>query len=255
MQCSFLRFSKISALWGLEPKMFFFFLFWSWAVLFQRWLHASTLYQTKLRLTHPSHILRLPSCGLWCLLFPSFTSPPSFMCGYSAFWWRTSPSWPSSEIAGWVTWVASRGKLTWCNDFPRVIPDLWLVLISKWYISSGSLTACIFSVCTAFSHRRHLVVSKLTHFAPFVNHFFWMHCEFVGVCGCVCVCMNPGWRETPITSFSSKPNIMDVPGFHLIATVAMTPLVSLTVIIIMVTSSGLVLNVLAVTHIQLSSPL
>lgn len=76
-----------------------------------------------------------------------------------------------------------------------------------------------------------------------------MRCDFV------CVCENNlGITAVKLkTKLLLKVDILEMYGFHLIATVAMAPPVSLTVIIIMVAGWGRLLNVLAVTHIHLTS--
>lgn len=88
------------------------------------------------------------SCGLWCLVFPSFTLHPSLsvatVSGCSAdCMLHQNGFFSSSEIAGWLTWVARSDWLTWGDDFPPVAPYCWLVTISKWYVSKG----CLFAVC------------------------------------------------------------------------------------------------------------
>lgn len=125
----------------------------------------------------------------------------------------------------------------------------------------------MFSVCSVFLPRCCLVASELMHFAPFLHDF--SECIVI-LCGRV----NMRCIETSISSKNSaallafiilfqnklgltavKVDILEIQGFHLIATVAMTAPVSLTVIVIRVRGSGQVLNVLALTHIHLTSSL
>ena len=125
--------------------------------------------------------------------------------------------------------MVSGDGLTWRDEFPRVGPDCWLVVISKWYVSSSRAVDSVSSVCSALSPRRCFAWLHITLFAHvffFVNGlWFWAD-----------VCEPGTGREK--AKLLLNVDIWGIQGFHLIATVAMAPSVSLTVIIIMVTGGG-----------------
>ena len=118
--------------------------------------------------------------------------------------------------------------LTWRDEFPRVGPDCWLVVISKWYVSSSRAVDSVSSVCSALSPWCCFAWLHSTLSA----HVFFMNGLWFWADAC-----EPGTgRDKAKPLFDA--DIWGIRAFHLIATVAMAPSVSLTVIIIMVTGGG-----------------
>lgn len=143
--------------------------------------------------------------------------------------------------------MVSGDGLTWRDEFPRVGPDCWLVVISKWYVSSSRAVDSVSSVCSALAPRRCFAWLHITLFA----HVFFFYEWIVILSGCVWAWDGEGkskaapqrWhlRDTrfPPDSNSRHGTVSIADCYH---------------------NHGdrrwpWVLNVLAVTHIHLTSPL
>lgn len=143
--------------------------------------------------------------------------------------------------------MVSGDGLTWRDEFPRVGPDCWLVVISKWYVSSSRAVDSVSSVCSALAPRRCFAWLHITLFA----HVFFFYEWIVILSGCVWAWDGEGkskaapqrWhlRDTrfPPDSNSRHGTVSIADCYH---------------------NYGdrrwpWVLNVLAATHIHLTSPL